>query len=729
MLLPIKRINTLWKNVLQYIFAAIFSLILFVLITHAWNLNLSIPFFYSWDSLFSGFLIKSMIDVGGYMTNPYIGAPNGFNLADFPINADNFNFLIIKVLSYFTKNYAVILNVYYILTFPLTTLMTLAVFKRIGLQYPFALAASLLFTLLPYHFLRGAEGHLFLAAYFVIPLIAWLCILIATNKFSPRLYRHPYLRCILYLLFCSLIGSTGIYYAFFGLFFILASGIIVSINNRKFAPIGQAALLSILISLTLAANLAPSIIYRIHQGVNQAVAARAPAETELYGLKIAQLLLPIDNDRLSLLAKLKNKYNASAPLITKENSFSTLGIVSGIGFLILLAVIILGVPVTEEINILSKLNLCGVLLATIGGFGTLLSYTIFSTIRCYGRISIFLAFFSLYAFFYFAQKLVCNYSIFKKASFTWLFAILMASLGIFNQTVKGFSDLQSPEIAANFNNDEKFVRKIEATMPPDSMIYQLPYVPFPEHPPVLSMRDYEHFRAYLHSHSLKWSYGAIKGRPVSIWQNGISILPTEKMTTNLSVAGYSGIYIDRNGYSDHGAKIEKEISTILNQKPMISENNNFSFFDMRHYAATVKNSGPVALWDGHSTPQPLAQKKISLSWNKGFYSLEVSGANKWHWSNKQSVLAIVNYTDKPLELKLSFKAVSGDSNVSTLTLTSPLITKKIKVNNEGAVFSETIIIPPGIHRLNFYSNAHQLIAPGDQRQLFFRIENLKWGVA
>ena len=58
-------------------------------------------------------------------------------------------------------------------TFPLAALTAFLVLRRLGVGPPGAFAASVLFALLPYHFLRG-EDHLFLAAYWAVPLGCFL---------------------------------------------------------------------------------------------------------------------------------------------------------------------------------------------------------------------------------------------------------------------------------------------------------------------------------------------------------------------------------------------------------------------------------------------------------------------------------------------------------------------------------------------------------------------------
>ena len=79
------------------------------------------------------------------------------------------------------------------------------------------------------------------------------------------------------------------------------------------------------------------------------------------------------------------------------------------------------------------------------------------------------------------------------------------------------------------------------------MIFQMPYVPFPESPPVNKMVDYEHFKAYLHSKPLRWSYGAIEEGENDLWQRAVTAKPAEEFVGEISRAGFTGIHTNRDG--------------------------------------------------------------------------------------------------------------------------------------------------------------------------------------
>ena len=168
----------------------------------------------------------------------------------------------------------------------------------------------------------------------------------------------------------------------------------------------------------------------------------------------------------------------------------------------------------------------------------------------------------------------------KPARYGLLLLILI--VGVLDQSSPAFVPPYSA-IKEEFLADEKYIQSVGDIMPEGAMIFQLPYVPFPEHPPVIRMTDYEHFKAYLHSQSLRWSYGAMKGRDGDAWQRSVAEKNLVDMTNDLSLAGFQGIYVDGYGYQDGGIAVTKELSELLGVQPIVSRGGRKYFFDMREY--------------------------------------------------------------------------------------------------------------------------------------------------
>src|SRR5215510_967094 len=151
----------------RYAVAVIFCLIILTLTFKLWRAELSIPFHYDGDALQHSVFIKGTLDNGWYWQNKFIGMPTGLKMYDYPA-VDNQPFLLLMAMSLFSSKFGVILNLFFLLTFPLTTITALFAMSRLGVTYGPALVGSLLYTFFPYHLYRG-ESHLFLAAYYLIP--------------------------------------------------------------------------------------------------------------------------------------------------------------------------------------------------------------------------------------------------------------------------------------------------------------------------------------------------------------------------------------------------------------------------------------------------------------------------------------------------------------------------------------------------------------------------------
>jgi hypothetical protein len=71
---------------------------------------------------------------------------------------------------------------------------------------------------------------------------------------------------------------------------------------------------------------------------------------------------------------------------------------------------------------------------------------------------------------------------------------------------------QASTIARQVEADRQFVAQMEATLPAGAMVFQLPIMEFPE-VPAPGVPPYDHFRPYLFSKQLRFSFGSMKGRP------------------------------------------------------------------------------------------------------------------------------------------------------------------------------------------------------------------------
>jgi phosphoglycerol transferase len=333
----------------------------------------------------------------------------------------------------------------------------------------------------------------------------------------------------------------------------------------------------------MAAVLTPSILYRIEHGKNTAAFDRNAPMAEILGLKITQLVMPVPMHRIEKLRRFTEHFLEVAPL-TNENSCSAMGILASAGFCWLLGRLLIrgrNAVRTDPIEGLTVLTGSAVLLGTVGGFGALASWIGITWIRAYNRVSIFIAFCALAALGllldHWASRLRPTH--WTKLSFAAL-GILILWFGVYDQA--GLS-AQPAYVRTNkdYLEDEEFIHQFEASVPRGTMVFQMPYQRFVEHTPLPGMKCYDLLHPYLHSHQLRWSYGAVDGRPTHAWQKSLAQRPTHELVEELRNVGFGAIYIDRQGFADKGAKLEQELTAELKAAPMVSKNERLCIFAIK----------------------------------------------------------------------------------------------------------------------------------------------------
>ena len=571
----------------EYAGAVILCLLILTWVMKLWRADLHVPFTYFGDGLFTSLAIKGTIEHGWWWFNPSLGAPSGLYFGAFPA-MDNTHFILIKAISLFTRKYALTMNLFYLLTFPLTTVASLYVFRKLNLSYAASLVGSLLYTFLPFHFFRSYQFHM--ASYYLLPLMILVVLRVFAGDsmlFRPRaMGRWPAIhfgsKTIFALAVSILVGGCGIYYPFFSCIFLLSAGAIGSLQSRRIHQLLSALVLVGVICGVFLISMTPLFLYQRSHGKGS-TGARTVADAEVMGIKVAQLLLPIGGHRIPQLAALRARYN-EGPL-TNENDTSSFGFIGAIGFLWLLSRLFYRKPASDLLDRLSWLNITGLLYATIGGFAALFSLLISPQIRAPNRISIFIAFFSVAA----AALLIDRGYKWLTTHNKKLMGIVLLSvvtvIGVLDQTTTTFFFVpEYGKIEAEYRGDAEFVSRIESSLPPGAMVFQLPYMTFPENGPLHRMtQDFEHVRPYLHSTKVRWSYGAINGDDNDTWQRAVVLKPGPQFIDEIIAKGFSGVYVNRNGYEDNATGLETQLTTLLGEKPIINRDGTLLFFDLANY--------------------------------------------------------------------------------------------------------------------------------------------------
>jgi len=159
--------------------------------------------------------------------------------------------------------------------------------------------------------------------------------------------------------------------------------------------------------------------------------------------------------------------------------------------------------------------------------------------------------------------------------------------------VLGALDQASPALlpkpqdrAALWRRDGAFVSTIERRLPKNAMVFQLPVADFPEHGAVEELSAHDLIKeGYLHSKTLRWSAGGIRGRSGE-WQWPAFDLSTRMLVRGLAAIGFSAITVDRNGFADHGDHRVALLTTLLGP-PIADDGMHLLAWDLRPAASTL----------------------------------------------------------------------------------------------------------------------------------------------
>jgi hypothetical protein len=558
------------------------------------------------DAAFYLMVTRSVGAHGGYLHTANLGWPFGQDLYDYPQGNDNLHLLVLRALMWVTHSPGAAMNVFYVSTFVLVAVVAHLVLRRLGVRRLPAGVGALLYAFVPYHFARN-ETHLFLSAYYTVPLGVLLALavfdtnppLVTTASRGRARVDFRSRRSWWVLAACAALASTGAYYAVFTVIIVAVAGLVVAATRRQPRALLSAGLIAGAISLVFIANLAPSIVYRLQHGLNHAVADRTPSETERFGLRISQLYVPRDGHRIPALAEIAA--NARGNVVPSETG-QQLGVVAAAGFTLIVAVAVVAGfadgrtrrwirgPTGTRLLQLGILALATTLIGTISGYGRLLSSFGLRPIRSWNRVSILLAFCGLTA-----AVVLIDAALTALARHGWrrrnqqLAALgmcgLLAGIGWFDQTAADRPDYAA--VHRQYVSDTTFYQGIANWFGTRAAVLTLPYVPFPEGLAPGRIGSYDHALGYVYQPTLRWSFGFMRGRHPDWAALLVDESPAE-WRASVARDGFTAVVFDRAGYPDPGP-IERRFAAAFDAPVLTSLDGRYTCFDLRPRPAPMTN--------------------------------------------------------------------------------------------------------------------------------------------
>ena len=552
-----------------------------------WRRDIRVPVSFSIDGLFYLMQAKSTIDNGWWWFNPMVGAPFGLDELAFPANG-NVDQAIVWLLSLAIPHPLAAINAAWIAMIVVSGLAaTWCLRAALRVSTASALVVGTLFALTPYALYRNL-AHFGMAIY-LVPFVCTAALQLAAGRLPAR----GYLKGVgaILTLGCALLSFNYVYYPFFGSFLVCVATMVGAITYRQWSIVRAGLLLLVVLAGGTAINLAPSLYsWRVH-GQPLLLTEKTPAHAEMFGLKIRTLVSPVLPHSFPPFRKwTEAEARAQFPLET-ENTWSRLGVVGTAGFLGLLGLLLVPAAASrmssgKTLLAGSQLMFAGLLLSTVGGFGSLFSLLITTDIRAYSRLGPFLAFFAL------AAVALAMDAAFRSRRAQLATSAVILAIGIADQRgAAAQMNVEYPNSAAELGRLEPFVRQLEQRLPDRAMVLQLPFRLYMDEWGTPRMPPYEHFKPYLVSQKIRWSYPAHSNQQLG-WQVAAAALDPKQLPAQLAHEGFSAIVVDRMGYDDNAAALLQELKTAVPADAVISETERYIALDIRALSGTLGATAP-----------------------------------------------------------------------------------------------------------------------------------------
>jgi len=566
---------------------------------HLLSEHLDVPFQYSQsptddqqDATLDMMLIKDIHETGWFNTNPALNAPFKQQWAEWPMGGDLLAYTIKKAVVETTGNVPLTFNLFWLLTFPLAALAAFPALRSLRCSWSSALVGAVLFSLAPYHF-RNGVGHENLAFYVGVPVIVILCTRIlgpdsALPAFTDLRHRSTWWQLRWLLLGVVLVAVTGIYYLAFLLSMLGICAILGAIARRLPGRLAMAALFgSVGLATAFVANL-PTLLFRWQHATNRlGVPDRLRGVAESYPLRLVELLSPVTGHRFGPFAALADRLYEPG-----REGFGTaqLGLSAAIGFVCAITTVLVRAlrgAQRRSWSFESRLGLImvvAILLAMKGGVSRVLEFTGLQGVRAWSRIAIVVAFASIVVFARLLDRLrvVVRRRHWRRSRLTFSsFLVIVVVLGVLDQA----SPLLMPSAGATsreraWRDDQAFVASMQRQLPRGAMVFQLPVVDFPEHGQTLRMSAHDLIKeGYLHSTTLRWSAGGVRGRDGE-WQWPASTLPMTDLVRGVTAMGFSALMLDRYGFDYNGDPQLRELDALLG-RPIATRGARLVAWDLR----------------------------------------------------------------------------------------------------------------------------------------------------
>ena len=558
-----RAFTALSLDILRCLLLAIFVSLAWCYVTGRWTSEMwQLPLEYTNDheraditSLYAGVKAASQGHFIPFLfkTIPELGAPAVAQWNDYPI--------VEQFLLFFTGILANYIGIFPAVTFAvmfahiLASISFYVACRLFQLRWLWAFAGAVIFGLSSFGFAHGAH-HLNITYYWHVPLCLIVCYWINSEQGLTIGSR----RFIFALGVAFVTGLQNVYYTNIFVQLVLLGGFIQAVRTgwRGILPaFGIVAMAALAFSLM---NIHTWIFQLIYGPPDKASFVRLYQHLELYALKCVDLVIPPPDHRSAAFAAFGSRHLQE--IVLPPGEFPPPGYIGIVGIAGLFALLLTSfqavVKRSFSIFPIEAWQILWIFIySTTGGLNAIIGSTLgMQLFRTTSRYSIVILCIIL---FYLVKTLTKHV---KKMTFlSYALVTFVTCVALWDQLPQSISEQHINETEFAVTSDREFTNRMESALPKAAMVFQLPIMEFPEGP-VPGVPSWDHFRPYIFSKFLRYSFGAMKGRPEARWQKDLTALTLDAAVAKLRAMGFRAILINRNGFPDKAKGFLQSLSTL-----------------------------------------------------------------------------------------------------------------------------------------------------------------------
>jgi hypothetical protein len=475
---------------------------------------------------------------------PELGAPHTANWNDYPTTEKPIillmGWLARGVGIFAAANFAVLLGQV------LAVVGFYTACRLLNASWIWSCAGALVFAFSRFAFAHGLH-HLTVAYVWHVPLCLVVCEWLMRGegiKLGERRFGFA-------LIVAFITGVQNVYYTYLFVQLVFFGGLIQAWRRGWRQALPAAAIIGTSAAAFALMNL-NTIVYHMVYGENVAAVVREYRWLEIYGLKLVDLVVPPPDHVLPPFAAWGANHLKEVVLSPGEMPPTAYLGLLGLGALAWLVVVSGRRALHRAMLPLEAFVILWIILyASVGGINSVLGAVGFQMFRSTTRYSIFI----LCIVLMYAVRRLSLLEI-RQQALVYGLAAGAVLIAWWDQVPPSVTAGALAEISTQVASDRHFTENMEQRLSPGAMVFQIPIMDFPESP-APGIGSYDHFRPYLYSRQLRFSFGTDKGRPEADWQRQLAGLSLDGLVAQLASDGFAAIYVNRNGLAGNGDDLVK----------------------------------------------------------------------------------------------------------------------------------------------------------------------------